>query len=262
MKIQFTKFHGTGNDFILVDNRAGSFSPDVATVAFLCDRHLGIGADGLILLQGREGFDFGMNYYNSDGRESTMCGNGGRSITAFARDLGIIGDNARFIAVDGIHQSVILSADGTDFITKVQLRDATVESSSAVGTTVNTGSPHLVRFVPEVAKVDVVREGRKIRYSKKFAPEGVNVDFVEIARDMLHVRTYERGVENETLSCGTGVTAAALVAACKFTPAKGFYLVQTPGGQLKVSFTRNRNTFADVWLEGPVKKVFEGSVDL
>lgn len=262
MKIRFIKFHGTGNDFILVDNRAGSFSPDVATVAFLCDRHLGIGADGLILLQSSEGYDFGMNYYNSDGKESTMCGNGGRSVTAFARHLGIIADNARFIAVDGVHQSVILSANGNNFIVKVQLRDATVESSSAMGTTVNTGSPHLVRFVPEVAKVDVVREGRRIRSSKKFAPEGVNVDFVEVARDMLHVRTYERGVENETLSCGTGVTAAALVAACKFTPVRGSYLIQTPGGQLKVSFNQHRNTFADVWLEGPVKMVFEGTIDL
>ena len=262
MKIHFEKFHGTGNDFILIDNRAGTFIPETALVGRLCDRHFGIGADGLILLQAREGFDFGMAYFNSDGRESTMCGNGGRSVTAFAHRLGIIREQATFIAVDGAHQSVILSADGDDYMASVRLKDATVEASTAMGTTVNTGSPHLVRFVPEVARVDVVRDGRRIRYGKRFAEEGVNVDFVEMARDTLHVRTYERGVENETLSCGTGVTAAALVAACKFTPARGYYLIQTPGGQLKVSFTQNRNTFTDVWLEGPVKRVYEGEIEI
>jgi diaminopimelate epimerase len=262
MKLHFSKFHGTGNDFIMVDNRNGRFTPDAGTVAHLCNRHYGIGADGLILLQMRESFDFGMTYYNSDGNESTMCGNGGRSITAFAKYLGIIGESARFIAVDGVHCSAIRWAEGDDYTVNVQLRDATVESSTPTGTTVDTGSPHLVRFVPEVAKVDVVREGRRIRYGKKFAPGGVNVDFVEVIRDILHVRTYERGVENETLSCGTGVTAAALVAACKFVPAKGYYVVQTPGGQLKVSFTQNRNLFTDIWLEGPVKKVFEGDITL
>jgi diaminopimelate epimerase len=262
MKLHFFKIHGTGNDFILTDARDGVFRPDAATVSRLCDRHLGIGADGLILLQPGGDYDFGMAYYNSDGNESTMCGNGGRSITAFARHLGIISDHARFTAIDGEHQAEILSAEGPDLIVKVRLRDAVVETSSAQGTFVNTGSPHLVRFVPEVSKVDVVREGRRIRYGKKFAEAGVNVDFVEVVRDTLHVRTYERGVENETLSCGTGVTAAALVTASKFTPGKGFYNVHTPGGTLKVSFTQNRNEFTDVWLEGPVKMVFEGTIEL
>ncbi len=260
MKLHFTKFHGTGNDFILADHRQAAFVPDPAVIARLCDRHYGIGADGLILLEVREGFDFGMTYFNSDGNESTMCGNGGRSITAYARQLGIIGDSARFMAADGVHQAEILSAAGNDFLVRVQLRDAMVEHSTALGTTVNTGSPHLVRFVPEVAKVDVVREGRRIRYGKKFSEAGINVDFVDIVKDTLNVRTYERGVENETLSCGTGVTAAALVAACKFVPPKGYYFVQTPGGQLRVSFTQHRNQFTDIWLEGPVKKVFEGDI--
>jgi diaminopimelate epimerase len=261
MKLHFFKFHGTGNDFILADARGGSFSPGKDAVVRLCDRHFGIGADGLILLQSADGYDFGMAYYNSDGNESTMCGNGGRCITAFAKRLGIIEEKARFLAIDGVHESVILSSDGDHFLVKVQLRDATVEASSAIGTCVNTGSPHLVRFVPEASKVDVVREGRRIRFGKKFAETGVNVDFVEVARDTLHVRTYERGVENETLSCGTGATAVALVTASKFTPARGFYTVHTPGGTLKVSFTQNRNDFTDVWLEGPVVMVFEGTLN-
>lgn len=256
----FFKFHGTGNDFILIDNRDGSFQPSADLVRRLCDRHLGIGADGLILLQSREGFDFCMQYFNSDGRESTMCGNGGRSVTAFAHQLGIIANSARFSAIDGVHQAEILSAEGEDFIVRVQLRDATVDTATPTGTFVDTGSPHLVRFVSETDPLDVVREGRRIRNSKRFFTEGVNVDFVEILRDALKVRTYERGVEDETLSCGTGVTAAALVTASKFTDNKGHYLVRTRGGELRVSFAQNRNAFSNIWLEGPVKMVFKGEV--
>jgi diaminopimelate epimerase len=261
MKIQFFKFHGTGNDFIFIDNRGGTFFPDPATVARLCNRHSGIGADGLILLQNAEGYDFSMAYFNSDGKESTMCGNGGRCIAAFARHLGIITDNARFMATDGEHAAEIILHDGPDLLVRVRLRDAQVAASTAFGTLVNTGSPHLVRFVADVFKVDVVKEGRKIRYGKKFAEEGINIDFVEIIKDTLHVRTYERGVEDETLSCGTGVTAAALVTASKFEPAKGFYNVETRGGSLKVSFKQNRLDFTEVWLEGPVRLVFEGVIE-
>lgn len=260
MKLLFSKFHGAGNDFILIDNRGGLFLPEKEFVARLCDRHFGVGADGLILLHHREGFDFDMRYFNSDGNESTMCGNGGRCVTAFASRLGIIGTTARFAAIDGVHQAEILAGEGDDFLIRVQLRDTMVEASGPTGTFINTGSPHLVRFVAETAKVDVVREGRRIRNSKRFAEEGVNVDFVEVGRDALHVRTYERGVEDETLSCGTGVTAAALVTASKFPDNKGYYNILTRGGSMKVRFTQNRNRFTDIWLEGPVRSVFEGEV--
>ena len=259
--IEFYKMSGSGNDFILIDNREGTFMAHPSAVAALCDRHFGIGADGLILLQRAEGFDFGMNYYNSDGKESTMCGNGGRCITAFAGHLGIITGKARFTATDGEHHGEILSQEGREYTVRVRLRDALVDASTALGTFVNTGSPHLVRFVADVNKVDVVKEGRKIRYGKKFAGEGINVDFVEIIKETLHVRTYERGVEDETLSCGTGVTAAALVTASKFNPAKGFYNVETRGGHLRVSFRQDRSGFADVWLEGAARLVFEGIVE-
>jgi diaminopimelate epimerase len=262
MKTQFFKFHGTGNDFILADNREGTFRADAVVIAALCDRHFGVGADGLILLHHAEGFDFGMSYYNSDGKESTMCGNGGRCITAFASHLGIITGKARFMAMDGEHEGEILSHDGQEFMVRVRLKDALVDASTALGTFVNTGSPHLVRYVADVYKVDVVKEGRKIRYGKKFAEEGINVDFVEIIKETLHVRTYERGVENETLSCGTGVTAAALVTASKFNPPKGFYNVETKGGHLKVSFQQGRSGFADVWLEGSARLVFEGTIEV
>ena len=262
MNLHFFKFHGTGNDFILIDNREGNMRPEENTVMKLCDRHFGIGADGLILLQQAEGYDFGMAYFNADGRESTMCGNGGRCITAFAHRLGIIRNGARFMAVDGEHLSEVLSSNGNEYVVRVKLGDAVVGASTALGTHVDTGSPHLVRFVADVEKVDVVKEGRRIRYGKKMAEAGINVNFAEPVKDTIRVRTYERGVEDETLSCGTGVTAAALVTASKFTPAKGYYNIETRGGRLKVSFRQERTEFTDVWLEGPVVMVYEGSIGI
>jgi diaminopimelate epimerase len=261
MKTRFAKFHGTGNDFILIDTREQTFTPDPGLVALWCDRHKGIGGDGLILLSAIEGYDFSMTYFNSDGRESTMCGNGGRCIAAFAHHLGIISEETVFSDMDGPHTARVLSAEAPMFIVTVKLRDTRVETSTPTGTFVQTGSPHLVRFVADVESMDVVKEGRRIRYGKKYAAEGINVDFVEPIKDTLKVRTYERGVENETLSCGTGVTAAALVSASKFEPARGYYLVSTPGGKLKVSFTRNRDEFTDIWLEGEARFVFEGAAE-
>jgi diaminopimelate epimerase len=258
MKINFSKYHGTGNDFIMIDNRDNGFIPVKALVEKICDRHLGVGADGMILLTRQSGQDFGMSYYNSDGSESTMCGNGGRCITAFAHRLGIISEKARFFATDGIHEAMILDYGVPESRVKVRLIDTVAGPTTALGTFINTGSPHLVRFVTDIEKLDVVKEGRRIRYGKKFLGEGVNVDFVDVSRDTLIVRTYERGVEDETLSCGTGVTAAALVTASKFNPAKSFYHIKTPGGDLKVTFRQNKNSFSDIWLEGPVTFVFDG----
>lgn len=261
MKINFSKYHGTGNDFIIIDNREGRFIPEKEVIEKLCDRHLGIGADGLILLNRQSGQDFGMQYYNSDGNESTMCGNGGRCITAFARRLGIITDEARFFAIDGMHESKVLEYGLPESLVKVRLMDTVVGSTTATGTFINTGSPHLVRFVTNVEEMDVVKEGRRIRFGRRFMADGVNVDFVDVSRDTLIVRTYERGVEDETLSCGTGVTAAALVTASKFNPAKGYYHIKTPGGDLTVIFRQNKNAFSDIWLEGPVRFVFDGEIE-
>lgn len=262
MKIQFSKYHGTGNDFILIDLRNQSLIPDEALVARLCDRHTGIGADGLILLFADPDSDFRMAYFNCDGKESTMCGNGGRCITAFANRLGLIGERAHFSAIDGMHDAEIIGISGHEVNVRLWLKDVVIGSSTAMGTFADTGSPHLVRFMTGVQDLDVVREGRRIRNLKKFAETGINIDFVEVQRDGLFVRTYERGVENETRSCGTGVTASALVSASKFHPSKGFYNVVTRGGTLRVTFEQNKDEFTSVRLEGPAVHVFSGEIEI
>ena len=231
MNLTFHKYHGTGNDFILIDNREDTIQLSGEVIARLCDRHFGIGADGLMFLTSSPGYDFGMTYFNSNGKESTMCGNGGRCITAFARQLGIIEENARFLAIDGEHTAEILREDGDVILVRLKMEDVSLENSSCVirrhchsepklrvkrsrseaaSFVINTGSPHLVIFTDHVRELDVATEGRKLRNDPQFALEGTNIDFVEIREDSLFVRTYERGVEDVTLSCGTGVTAAAL----------------------------------------------------
>jgi diaminopimelate epimerase len=259
MKIQFSKYHGTGNDFIIVDNRSLKWEPAATQVAFLCDRHLGIGADGLMLLSEKTGFNFAMTYYNSDGYEGTMCGNGGRCIAAFAKSLGLAGCMARFEAVDGIHDVEIFDSL-PETIYRLHMKDSMIGRTYDDGLFIDTGSPHFVLFVDDAASIDVVEAGRRLRHESRFAPGGTNVDFVEKRGDLFFVRTYERGVENETLSCGTGVTAAAI--AVSFTDPSGscMYQVKTPGGTLKVSFVRTRDVFTDIWLEGPAKFVFSGEI--
>ncbi len=253
MKIQFFKYQGTGNDFIIIDNRLIHWEPAKDEVSRLCDRHYGIGADGLMLLGERDGFDFAMRYFNSDGNESTMCGNGGRCMTAFARFLGMIDTMARFWAVDGIHE-----AEFTDPLYRLKMKDTRIEIAFEDGYLVNTGSPHFVVFTTNVDSLDVFSAGRLLRYDDRFTPEGVNVDFVEFREDGLFVRTYERGVENETLSCGTGVTASAIVADYLIPGRQEFYPVRTLGGDLRVSFRQTNGTFSGIWLEGPALLVFQG----
>jgi diaminopimelate epimerase len=301
MKLVFCKYHGTGNDFILVDNRKGNIRLTEAQIERLCDRHAGIGADGLMFLTAQPGYDFGMIYFNSDGKEGTMCGNGGRCITAFARSLGLAGNTARFIASDGNHEAEILKDEG--HVTWIRLKMADVKAppptppqllrfhpqvrgdSSFQSEIVNrkskividTGSPHLVLFLEDLSAIDIVAEGRKLRNDPQFSPNGINVDFVEIRKDHLFVRTYERGVENETLSCGTGVTAAAVAfAGCtppQAPPRPGSgetsrqspvtsHLIETPGGRLTVSFRREGERFTDVFLEGPAERVFSGEMEI
>ncbi len=257
MAITFYKYQGTGNDFVMVDNRKGTFPTDDETlVKQLCDRRTGVGADGLILLQDHPDYDFEMRYYNADGRLGSMCGNGARCTVRFARQLGVIEDVACFLAADGEHQASV----ERDLI---QLKMNDVQQVEQIGGDyfLNTGSPHYVRFVENVQELDVYAEGRAIRYNDRFAAVGTNVNFVErISDDEIFVRTYERGVEDETLSCGTGVTACALVAGLQGlqSPVK----VKTLGGELEVSFKQTENGFKHIFLIGPAKQVFSGSVPL
>jgi diaminopimelate epimerase len=258
--LEFFKYEGAGNDFILVDDRASRFpSNDNDLVQRLCDRRFGIGADGLMLLRSTPGYDFEMVYYNADGRESTMCGNGGRCIAAFARKLGIIECNARFLAIDGEHLADLLS----DHYVKLRMSDVSDFETGRDYYFLNTGSPHYVSFTTRLEGMDVVEEGRKIRYNSRFREQGTNVNFVEEGSDYLFVRTYERGVENETLACGTGVVASVISACLRQGDDKISYSipVKVLGGQLRVSLNRKGDSFTDIWLEGPATFVFKGQVD-
>jgi diaminopimelate epimerase len=260
MNVQFYKYEGTGNDFIILDNRNNQYDHlSKAQVKFMCDRHFGIGADGLMLLNVSEGYDFGMRYYNSDGGESSMCGNGGRCLVKFAYDMGIHLDTFRFLAIDGPHDA---SFDDKGWV-QLKMKNVYDISIHHYGDAIlDTGSPHYVKIVSDIWNYNVVEEGKKIRYSKEFKEKGINVNFVETTEDEIMVRTYERGVENETLSCGTGVTAAALVCAHND---QGFNRVevQTLGGHLAVEFEKHvHNKFTDVWLCGPATYVFKGEIKL
>lgn len=253
----FYKYQGTGNDFILFDNRDGALKFSRVQVARMCHRRFGIGADGLMLLENAPGYDFRMVYYNSDGGESTMCGNGGRCITAFAKQLGLIDKVANFVAIDGGHQATI-----EDNLISLHMKDVEYIDIHDNYTLLDTGSPHYVAWVKDVRETDVFNEGRRIRTLPEFEPGGINVNFVQFLDGKLSVRTYERGVEEETYSCGTGVTAAAIAAQCTGT---GNFTIQieTPGGQLEVSFTKTSPTSAsDVVLTGPAVFVYKGEIEL
>lgn len=260
MTLNFYKYQGTGNDFIICDNRDLKFNRANNTlVAKLCDRRFGIGADGLILLQTKAGYDFEMVYYNSDGKESSMCGNGGRCIVEFARTLDLVKDKASFIAIDGEHEAIVKPG----FIS-LKMKDVKEIELNADHSFLNTGSPHYVTFIDDVAAYNVIEEGKKIRNNKRFKNGGTNVNFIEKQPNDLFVRTYERGVEDETYSCGTGVTAAALIAAINnLSTGKDFCDIKTLGGNLKVKFKRHAdNSFTDIWLEGPAVLVYSGEIEI
>ena len=260
MKIEFYKYQGTGNDFILLDNRQGIYNDlTPKQVNLLCNRKFGIGADGLMLLNNKDGFDFEMKYFNSDGKEGSMCGNGARCILKFASMLGIKKSSYNFSAVDGIHEGEI-DLNGE---ISLKMKDVNVVETFVNHYVLDTGSPHFVKPVGDVMKIDVVAEGRTIRNSKEFAEEGINVNFVEtLDEDKIYVRTYERGVEDETLSCGTGVTAAALISAHNDN---GFNRVEvkTTGGRLSVEFEKlSDSEFINIWLSGPAEMVYKGEINL
>ncbi|RMZ59802.1 diaminopimelate epimerase [Chryseobacterium nematophagum] len=254
--MNFYKYQGTGNDFVMIDNRDLQFPKDKKIIEKWCDRRFGIGADGLILLENSDGYDFKMVYYNSDGGESTMCGNGGRCLVAFAFFLDIFEKKCTFIAIDGEHEAEIHNG-----IVKLKMINVDTISNDGSDSVLNTGSPHYVKYVENLVDYNVFTEGHKIRNSEKYSEKGINVNFVEkISEDEIFVRTYERGVEDETYSCGTGVTASALTFLQKsnLTSVK----VKTLGGSLKVYAEKNENSFHNIWLEGPAKQVFKGKIAL
>ncbi len=257
MKIPFEKYQGTGNDFILIDQRKKKYltRKDVKIIRQMCDRNFGIGADGLILLQKKKGFDFEMIYFNADGNESSMCGNGGRCISAFAHKLGVFEKTASFLAIDGPHEAKVKKKNWVEL--KMKEVDKVAQNNGHF--VLDTGSPHYITFVKKADKVDVKKEGSAIRYSPTFKKEGINVNFVEELKKGIKVVTYERGVENETLSCGTGVTAAAIAYALKQKDASKFKIpIQSKGGKLEMKFEKKGNLFKNIWLCGPATYVFKG----
>jgi diaminopimelate epimerase len=258
MTLQFYKYQGTGNDFVIIDNRSGALSLSTEQIAYICNRRFGIGADGLMLLETKAGYDFAMVYYNADGREGSMCGNGGRCLTRFAYDMGIHKTSFVFTAVDGDHEATLAENGWIN----LKMKDVDGITDHHGDSVLDTGSPHYVKPCADVMNTDVFTEGRGIRYSKEFAEKGINVNFVENDEQKIVVRTYERGVEDETFSCGTGVTASALVFAHN---ENGFNRieVQTKGGHLAVEFEKTgEESFRNIWLCGPAVFVFKGEITL
>jgi diaminopimelate epimerase len=267
MIIRFSKYHGTGNDFILIDNRSSVLrNPDKTAelISHLCHRRFGIGADGLILVNSSKSADFEMGFFNSDGRAGSMCGNGGRCCVAFASSLGIIKDKTVFEASDGLHEAAIISKDKDTTVVSLKMQDVNEVKEQEDHFILNTGSPHYVLFTKGVDKLDVFNEGRKIRYSKPFSKEGINVNFAEVRKDKLFVRTYERGVEDETYSCGTGATATALAASFSgILKNKNSYRLSTLGGDLRVEFMQaSKNFYTGIHLEGPAVCVYKGEINI
>lgn len=257
MKLHFYKYQATGNDFVLIDNRSGKLSFSKTQIEKICDRRFGIGADGLILIEKDPEAHFKVNYYNSDGSQS-LCGNGSRAAAHFASFLGAMNGKAVFSAYDGLHDVELLPSG----VIRLHMKDVSEVQQLGDDYLINTGSPHYVRFVSGVQNYPVFEKGREIRYSEIYRQKGVNVNFVELLPDnTIFVRTYERGVENETLSCGTGVTAAAIASA--FQGHVSPIAIRTLGGELTVEFKSGQSgTFHEIFLVGPAKMVFEGDLEL
>lgn len=257
MKIQVRKYQATGNDFIIIDNRNGLFPASNSNlIQRLCHRRFGIGADGIILLEDAEKADFTMLYFNADGSLGSFCGNGSRCIVHFSKSLGVINDKCTFQAYDGIHVAEI---EGN----LVRLKMADVQNGRTLvrGTVIDTGSPHYVEFVNNLDELDVVNDGRSLRYNPVFGPQGMNINYVEkVAKGEIRVRTYERGVENETYSCGTGSTASAIAAALQEMGNE--FSIITKGGNLKVQLEKSDEGFSNIWLEGPAENVFTCEIEI
>jgi diaminopimelate epimerase len=262
MIVHFSKYHGTGNDFVMIDGRDQDISVlDSKMIRQLCDRRFGIGADGLIILQDAQGADFKMRYFNADGLEGSMCGNGGRCISAFAHHLGITGMEASFQGIDGKHTASFLP----NAEIRLKLKDVVGLKWVEDGYLLDTGSPHFVKFVPQLDQVDVYGEGKEIRNQSRFGKGGVNVNFVEMGAtsNKISVRTFERGVEAETFSCGTGVAAAAICSYFHYKSDILSYSIHTRGGNLNVSFkAQDHSQFTDIYLTGTATRVYQGSIEI
>jgi len=256
--LTFSKYQGTGNDFIMIDNRSGVYDGlNIVQIQQLCDRKFGIGADGLIKLNGHSIYDFEVDYYNADGSKS-FCGNGARCSVMFAHDLGVDVSETTFMAIDGVH----LAWKKGDLI-ELEMLDIDSVSRDGEAYTLNTGSPHFVKFISGISDFDVVEYGKSVRYNDTYRKEGINVNVIEaLGSDSFEIKTYERGVEDETLSCGTGVTASALVFAIeKGLNGNQLITAKTQGGECKVSFERKGDSFSSVRLIGPAKFIFKGEVN-
>ena len=259
MSVNFTKMHGTGNDFIMVDQfHNESFDLSRDQVYNMCNRRFGIGADGLIILRQHPDLDFEMIYFNSDGNLSSMCGNGGRCVVKMAYDHKYISEETTFWAPDGLHTAQVKNE-----IISLGMSDV-IDHAYANGVYVlNTGSPHYIEFVDDVSKINVKEAGAKIRYSEEYKEEGVNVNFVELlSKNKMKIRTYERGVEDETFSCGTGVTAASIASFLKNDQQGQTWSIETKGGNLQVTFDIESNGFKNIKLIGPATKVYDGEIEL
>lgn len=254
-KIEFYKYHGTGNDFILINSFQDTINLSQDDIQKMCHRQFGIGADGLMILRKKEGYDFEMDFYNSDGKPGSMCGNGGRCIVSFAHDLGIINKKTEFLAPDGSHQAIFNNHENIS----LKMIDVDLIEKHELGLFMDTGSPHLVIFRESENNLNVFEEGRKIRYSKKYLELGVNVNFIVPNTQISKIFTYERGVENQTFSCGTGTVASAIAlnALNNFNSPINF---QSVGGNLTVHFdAMGNNLYQNIWLEGPAFKTFNGN---
>ena len=254
--INFSKFHGAGNDFIMINAIKKEIVLSEELIFKMCDRRTGIGADGLIILMHSDNHDFRMRYYNCDGKESTFCGNGGRCIAAFAHQQGIIKNEATYEAVDGIHKAKVTETSSNEYLVELTMRDILSYQLDDESLLIDTGSPHYVKKVMNLDSMDVNAEGAKIRYDKNISSDGVNVDFLLNDNGNIRIRTYERGVENETLACGTGVTASAMAASLWY--GGNDIDIYTQIAKLNVRFDKDENTFKNVVLTGPAAHVFDG----
>lgn len=263
-RLHFVKYEGAGNDFVIVDAMESPIYLPPGQIQAICDRHFGIGADGMIFIRPSEDADYEMVYHNADGDLGSMCGNGARCAFTFARKKGYVGDKAQFKAYDGIHTARLLARDWVEvsmsdvIMSQIGKDDLTTEGTDDC--ILDTGSPHYVRFVTDLDGLDIVEEGRRVRYSGSFKDNGINVNFVEIYPDFLRLKTYERGVEARTMACGTGATAAALAYADREGLTEGPVALKADGGNLIVNFQRVKGGFADIILQGPVTEVFIGTI--
>lgn len=257
MTLPFEKYQATGNDFVIIDNRKEIFpKTEQSLIARICHRQFGIGADGLILIEDTPEANFAMLYFNADGAPGSFCGNGSRAATRYAASLGLINKAGNLLAFDGLHKAEI-----DKNVIKMSMADVQNGSKSLNGTFIDTGSPHYVEFRKDLNSLDVFTEGKNLRQHEQFKPGGANINFVEIKTPTaIKVRTFERGVENETLSCGTGVTASAMVMAREF--GNHTISIETLGGKLKIQFVKAENGFKNVFLIGPAKKVFSGTIEI